>query len=78
MAIDFTVKDVIHKIAVKFIHAFLPDAQKPYYLKAAVVPALEANRSYRLMIITQSSAKHSGTLLKETRRIQSEFTLAAH
>jgi hypothetical protein len=27
MAIDFTVKDVIHKIVVKFIHAFLPEAK---------------------------------------------------
>jgi len=41
MAIDFKVKDVIHKIAVKFIHAFLPDAKKPYYLKAAHQPELD-------------------------------------
>ena len=34
MAIDFTVKDVMHKIQVKFIHAFLPEAKKAYYLKA--------------------------------------------
>jgi hypothetical protein len=34
MAIDFTVKGVIHSTAVKFIHAFLPEAKKPYYLKA--------------------------------------------
>jgi hypothetical protein len=41
MAIDFTVKDVIHKIAVKFIHAFLPEAKKPYYLKATHQPELD-------------------------------------
>jgi len=41
MAIDFDVKDVIHKIAVKFVHAFLPEAKKPYYLKAAHQPELD-------------------------------------
>jgi hypothetical protein len=40
MAIDFTVKDVIHKIAVKFTHAFLPDAKKPYNLRAFHQPEL--------------------------------------
>jgi hypothetical protein len=34
MAIDFKVKDIMHKIIVKFIHAFLPDAKKPYNAKA--------------------------------------------
>jgi len=34
MPIDFTAKDVMHKIAVKFVHAFLPGAKKPYTLKA--------------------------------------------
>ncbi|MDR0475214.1 MAG: DUF4469 domain-containing protein [Treponema sp.] len=34
MALDFNVKDILHKIQVKFIHAFLPDAKKPYNLKA--------------------------------------------
>ena len=41
MAIDFTVKDVMHKIAVKFVHAFLPDAKKPYNLKAVHQPELD-------------------------------------
>jgi hypothetical protein len=41
MAIDFTVKDVIHSIAVKFIHAFLPEAKKPFYLKATHQPELD-------------------------------------
>jgi hypothetical protein len=29
MASDFIVKDVIHKITAKFIHAFLPEAESP-------------------------------------------------
>jgi hypothetical protein len=41
MALDFTVKDVIHKITTKFIHAFLPDAKKPYNLKAVFQPELD-------------------------------------
>jgi hypothetical protein len=41
MAIDFTVKDVMHKIIVKFIHAFLPDAKKAYNLKAVHQPELD-------------------------------------
>jgi hypothetical protein len=41
MAIDFMVKDVIHKIAVKFIHAFLPEAKKPYNLRAVHQPELD-------------------------------------
>ena len=34
-AIEFDVKDVTHKIAAKFVPAYLPDAKKPYYLKPA-------------------------------------------
>ena len=40
MALDFNVKDVIHKIAVKFTRAFLPDAKKPYNLRAVHQPVL--------------------------------------
>jgi len=43
MAIDFTVKDVMHRIAVKFIHAFLPEAKKPYNLKAVHQPELDVH-----------------------------------
>ena len=43
MALDFTVKDVMHKIAVKFVHAFLPDAKKPYNLKAVHQPELDVH-----------------------------------
>jgi hypothetical protein len=41
MAIDFAVKDVMHRIVVKFINAFLPDAKKPYNLKAVHQPELD-------------------------------------
>jgi hypothetical protein len=41
MALDFTVKDIIHKITAKFVHAFLPDAKKPYYLRAVFQPELD-------------------------------------
>jgi hypothetical protein len=34
MALDFTVKDIFHKVAIRFVHAFLPDTKKPYNLKA--------------------------------------------
>ena len=41
MALDFQVRDIMHRIAVKFIHAFLPEAKKAYYLKAVHLPALD-------------------------------------
>jgi hypothetical protein len=33
----------MHKIAVKFTHAFLPEAKKPYYLKAVHQPELDVH-----------------------------------
>jgi hypothetical protein len=41
MALDFTVKDIIHKVTAKFVHAFLPDAKKPYNLRAVFQPELD-------------------------------------
>jgi len=41
MPIEFTVKDVIHRITAKFVHAFLPDAKKPYNLRAVHQPVLD-------------------------------------
>jgi hypothetical protein len=41
MALDFNLKDIIHKITVKFTPAFLPDAKKPYNLKAVHQPDLD-------------------------------------
>jgi hypothetical protein len=43
MSIDFIVKDIMHKITAKFIHAFLPDAKKPYYLRAVHQPELNVH-----------------------------------
>ena len=34
MSVVFKVRDVMRSIAVKFVHAFLPDAKKPYNIKA--------------------------------------------
>jgi hypothetical protein len=41
MALDFTVKDIFHKVVVKFVHAFLPDTKKPYNLKAVLQSELD-------------------------------------
>ncbi|MCL2762775.1 MAG: DUF4469 domain-containing protein [Treponema sp.] len=41
MALDFHVKDVIHQIVAKFTHAFLPEAKKPYNLRAVHQPELD-------------------------------------
>ena len=41
MAIEFTVKDVIHNIIAKFVHTFLPEAKKPYNLRAVHQPELD-------------------------------------
>lgn len=41
MALDFTVKDVMHRITVKFVQAFLPEAKKKYHLKAVFQPELD-------------------------------------
>jgi hypothetical protein len=41
MSIDFIIKDVIHQVAVKFVPTFLPEAKKPYWLKAVHQPELD-------------------------------------
>ena len=41
MSIDFEIKDVVHKIAVKFIRAFLPNAKKPFNLRAVKQPVVD-------------------------------------
>jgi len=41
MAIDFKVSDVLHRVQVKFISAFLLEARKPYNLKAVCQPELD-------------------------------------
>jgi hypothetical protein len=43
MAIDFIVKDIMHKITAKFIHAFLPDTKKPFNLRAVHQPELNVH-----------------------------------
>jgi hypothetical protein len=41
VALDFKVKDIIHKVTAKFVHAFLPNAKKPYNLRAVFQPELD-------------------------------------
>jgi len=41
MALDFKVKDILHKVVVKFVQAYLPDAKKPYNLKAFLQSELD-------------------------------------
>ena len=41
MALDFTAKDTMHKVMAKYVHAFLPEAKKPFYLKAMFQPELD-------------------------------------
>ncbi|MDR1400459.1 MAG: DUF4469 domain-containing protein [Treponema sp.] len=41
MALDFTAKDVIHKVMAKYAHTFLPGAKKPFNLKAVFQPELD-------------------------------------
>jgi hypothetical protein len=41
MALDFTVKDIAHKVMAKFVHTFLPGAKKPYNLRAVFQQELD-------------------------------------
>ncbi|MDR0613858.1 MAG: hypothetical protein LBG45_10415 [Dysgonamonadaceae bacterium] len=41
MAIDFNLKDVMHRIIVKFYRAFLPNAKKKYILRTVYQPELD-------------------------------------
>jgi hypothetical protein len=43
MALDFKARDIIHNIVAQFVHAFLPDAKKPYNLKAEFQPELDVH-----------------------------------
>jgi hypothetical protein len=43
MAIDFKLKDVMHRIIVKFFPAYLPKAKKPYNLRAVYQPELDVH-----------------------------------
>jgi hypothetical protein len=43
MAIDFTLKDVLHKVTAKFTPAYLPDAKLPYNLRAVLQQELDVH-----------------------------------
>jgi hypothetical protein len=50
---------------------------EPRTLKAIAPASLTVGADYTLKIVTQSSAKHGGGLLKNLREIRSEFSLTA-
>jgi len=50
---------------------------EPRHLKAIAPVSLAAGTAYRLVIVTRTSAKHTGGLLKNLREVKSEFTLTA-
>jgi hypothetical protein len=43
MGIDFEVRDIAHKVTAKFVRVFLPDAKKPYNLRAVFQPELDVH-----------------------------------
>jgi hypothetical protein len=43
MALDFQTRDVIHSVVARFVQAFLPDAKKPYNLRAEFQPELDVH-----------------------------------
>jgi hypothetical protein len=49
---------------------------EPRTLKV-IVPALETGKAYVLKLVTQSSAKGGGALLKKVRDMRSDFILIA-
>ena len=50
---------------------------EPRTLKAVVPTYLDTGKKYRLMVVTQSSAKGHGYLVKEVRQMRSDFVLTA-
>jgi hypothetical protein len=50
---------------------------KQKHLKAIAPATLAAGTVYRLVVVTQTSAKHTGGLLKNLREVKSEFMLTA-
>jgi hypothetical protein len=50
---------------------------EPRELKVIAPPALTNGEGYHVVIVTQSSAKHGSTILKNPREVKSEYTLTA-
>jgi len=59
------------------VKASLIAVNEPRTLKLIVPPELTEGTAYTVQVITQGSARHTGTLLKELRQSTSEFTLIA-
>jgi hypothetical protein len=68
MALDFTVKDVSHKVKAKFVHTFLPDTarpfgtRKPYNLRAVFYPEVRMQSAvpFRQYIRNRVEVKFGG------------------
>jgi hypothetical protein len=41
MALDFQLKDILHRITAKFVHSYLPTAKKKFHLRAVLQPELD-------------------------------------
>ena len=69
MAINFAVKDILHRIQVRFVHAFLPEAKKPFNLKAVHQPELDihgiASKAEVYNITTPPKIIEEGYLITE-------------
>jgi hypothetical protein len=59
------------------IRAVLIAVNEPRLLKVIVPAPLIADAVYKLVVVTQSSVGHGGTLLKTARRVESDFTVKA-
>jgi hypothetical protein len=76
MAIDFVVKDVIHRVAVKFVNAYLPNAKKAFHLKAVYQPEIDIH-GIASKADTYNITTSNGSVLKNVRDIRSDFRLVA-
>jgi hypothetical protein len=59
------------------VKAEIPAVNEPRTLKAIVPAALVIGTDYGLTVVTQSSAKGGGALLKNPGEIHAEFKLTA-
>jgi hypothetical protein len=66
MALDFQLRDVMHRIIVKFFPAFLPDAKKAFNLRSVYQPELDvhdvASKAEVYNITTSPKVIEEGTL----------------
>jgi hypothetical protein len=59
------------------VKAAILAVNEPRTLKAIAPAGLTAGTAYHLLVVTQSTVKSGGALLKNVREVRSEFTLTA-